>query len=288
MKWMKRLMLAVVFLAVLAGVLAAVGWKMLHGRPSWYARAAVSPQERAAAAERAERQLQRLLSEAQTAQHQQKLAAAATAPVTQPAGALQLVLTEDEINAFFDKWDHSYGWSRRYRNYLSDPQIILHDGHIILAADVKQMDLLVSVHFEPLLENGKLRLRVVNVLGGQLPMPQAVWGQYQERLERVVRETLPQLQKRAAIGPDGANTDAVSAAMGELLAHVLADEPAEPVIFLPYSVKHGDRYLPVRLTGISIEDKTLTLTGEPVPPSQRAALLDQIKAPLSTGTASTQ
>jgi len=282
MKWVKRLLLAMVFVIVLAAVLAAVGWKMLHGTPAWAIRRIVlSPQQRAAAAERAERQIQLLMSQAQDAQHQQAVAARAATSTssTQPAGALQLVLSEDELNAFFDKWDKSFGWSRRYDRYIADPQIVLHDHHIILAADVKEMGMLVSVHFEPVLENEKLRLRVVNVLGGQLPLPQAVWGGYRQKLEQSLREKIPQWRAGAKIGPDGANGDAVYVAMAELLAHVLNDEPAEPFIFVPYSARHADRYLPVRLTDVSIDNQTLTLTGEPVPPPQRAALLEQILSP---------
>ena len=71
--------------------------------------------------------------------------------------------------------------------------------------------MLVSAHFEPVLENEKLRLRVVNVLGGQLPLPQALWGGYRQKLEQSLREKIPQWQARATIGPDGANRDAVGA-----------------------------------------------------------------------------
>jgi hypothetical protein len=249
----------------------------------------LSPQERAAAAERAERQFQRMLSQAQDAQHRQAVAAhpdGSGSAATQPASALQLTLNEDELNAFFEKWDNAFGWSRRYDRYINDPQIVLHDHHIILAANVKEMGLLVSVHFEPALENGKLSLRVVNVLGGQLPLPQAMWGGYRQKLLHSLKEKIPQWQAGAHIGPDGANSDAVYTAMAQMLAHVLNDEPAEPFIFVPYSVQHSNWYLPVRLTDVAIENKTLTLTGDPVPPGERAGLMERIMAPAVAGDGS--
>src|SRR5437588_10482599 len=101
MKWMKRLLLAVVFLVVFAAALGFAGWKMLHGKPAWYLRKKQDPQAQAAAAERADRQIQSVLSWAQTAQRNQAHPDATGAATTQPDERQDLALTEAELTALF-------------------------------------------------------------------------------------------------------------------------------------------------------------------------------------------
>src|SRR5437763_6479248 len=116
MKWIKRLLLAVVFLVVFAAVLGIAGWKMLHGKPSWYLRKKQDPQAQAAAAERADRQIQSVLSWAQTAQRNQAHPDVAGAATTQPGDRHEIAFTEDELNAFFAKWDKKFQVSEKYKN----------------------------------------------------------------------------------------------------------------------------------------------------------------------------
>src|SRR6202035_5883966 len=107
MKWLKRLLLLVMFVGIVVGVIAAGGWWMSRRVPAWYARRHASPQETAAAAHRAERPAQRTVS---WAQDQQAFADSSKVgpPSTQPSKTLQIALTEDELNGFFQKWDNSF------------------------------------------------------------------------------------------------------------------------------------------------------------------------------------
>jgi hypothetical protein len=70
------------------------------------------------------------------------------------------------------------------------------------------------------------------------------------------------------------NIDAVSAGLTEALLRVLHDEPAEPVIFLPVA---GHGAVPARLTDVSVQDQTLSLTVRPMTPAERAAFLARVK-----------
>lgn len=271
MKWLKRLLLLVVFLVVFAGALALAAWWLARGTPEWYGRNRSTPQQLAAAAQRAELEVQRTLSWASDQAHHPPSS-------TQPAQTFQITLTEDELNAFFQKWDNAFGWSDRYAGYLSDPQIVIQNGKLILAATVKDTNSVISIEFAPRLENGKLDLPVTRVLAGRLPLPQSFWDRYRQRLEAAMQSRLPEWQQRANITPDGkANEDTVAAAMSELLLDGLNDRPAEPVLFLPYDIRQNRKSLPVKLNDVQIAGKALMLTVQPMTGPQRQALLAHIR-----------
>lgn len=281
MKWAKRLLLLVVFVGVFAGVIGAAGWWMSKRQPDWYARRHASPQETAAAAHRAEREVQRTLS---WAEDQQAYTDSSQhgAPSTRPAKTFTISLTEDELNGFFQKWDAAFGWSRNYSQFFSDPQIVLQDGKLILAATAKEMGTVISIVFAPRLEAGKLQMPVDQVLAGRLPLPQSFWDRYRVMLTDRLEKPLPQWQSGAQIRPNGtANSDTVSAAMSELLVNILNDHPAEPVLFLPYDVTNGRHSLPVKVINVVIANKTLTLEVQPLTPAERKDLLESIRAPLA-------
>jgi hypothetical protein len=280
MKWLKRLILLAVFLGVFAGVLGAVGWWMSRRAPTWYAHRHKSAQETAAAAARAEREVQRTLGWAQDQQAYADSTHHGGPPSTRPARVLRIALSEDELNGFFQKWDQEFHWSEQFKQYLSDPQIVLHNGRLILAATAREMGTVVSIVFAPSLKDGKLDMPVEQVLAGRLPLPQGVWNRYRSPLEARINDALPDWQAGAEIRPNGtANTDAVAAAMGELLVDLLNNHPAQAVLFLPYDMSNNRRSLPVKLTGVEIANKTLTLTVEPLTADERESLLTTIRTP---------
>ncbi|HEY2586636.1 MAG TPA: hypothetical protein VGI81_12805 [Tepidisphaeraceae bacterium] len=280
MKWLKRLILLVVFLGVFAGVLGAAGWWLSRRAPAWYALRHRSPQETAADAARAEREVRRTLGWAQDQQAYADSTRYGGPPSTRPAKTLHIALTEDELNGFFQKWDREFHWSEQCQQYIADPQIVLHNDRLILAATAKEMGTVVSIVFTPQLEHGKLNMPVEQVLAGRLPLPQAMWNRYRAPLEDRIGEDLPVWQEGAQIQPNGsANSDAVAAAMGELLIDILNNHPASPVLFLPYDLSNSRHSLPVKLTSVQIADKTLTLTVEPLGPDERQALLTTIRTP---------
>ena len=99
MKWVRRLLVVAVFAGVLAGVIGAAGWWMSKSEPAWYAHRHASPQETAAAAHRAEREVQRTLSWAEDQQAYTDSTQHA-APSTRPTKTLTISLTEDEREWF--------------------------------------------------------------------------------------------------------------------------------------------------------------------------------------------
>lgn len=284
MRWAKSLLRILAAVVVLGAVMLAVAWAMLRGTPSWYPQAEIDPAVRQAAAARAENELQKTIDWAAARQAEERArlhagTAASTKPSTTPARrALTVRFTEQELNAAFEKWGTAYGWQDKYGDYITDPRIVLYDGKIIFAGLAKTMNTLVSLHFEPRVdERGRLQFDLVGVYGGRLPLPQSAFDGYREKLERRVQDSLPALQQGAKIAPDGsANDKAVAATLARLLLRILDRKPDEAVLFL--AANQGTR-VPVKLTDVKTEGKSIALTVELLDAAERAALLERIKEP---------
>ena len=291
MKWLKSLLRILTAVAVVLVVAAGVAWYLARSNPSWYPGPVVEdPAALQAAAVRAENELKRTIdwAAAQQAQERARLHAAggrpATNPNTRPTTAtsrpsLTVTFTEQELNASFNKWGHAYGLSEKYGQYIRDPRVVVHDGRIIVAGTVESLGTLVSLHFEPKIDDrGRLNFELARVLGGRLPLPESAFNGYRKQIEEKLRASLPPLQRAARIAPDGgANDKAVSATMAKLLLRILTRKPEEAVIFLP--ANQGTQ-VPVKLTAVDVQGKTVAMTVEVMTPEERAALLERIKQPL--------
>ena len=289
MKWIKRLVVFTVGLVLVLGLAAAgMYYFAVRGTPEWWQRPKVSAEEQAAAANRADQKIMQTLSEVREMDAAARAEGAPADPddrrpvATQPARKLKVTFTEGELNGFFNKWDRLYRLTETYKAHLTDPGVVLHEGRLLVAGDSPKYGTVLSLHFDAkLTDAGKLDLRLSKALMGRLP---AGWAL--ENYRKVVRDKLisklPELQRKAELRADGsANSEAVLAAMAKLFLHVLANEPGEPVLFLPLSEQ--DRSLPVKLTDIEIKDKNLTLTVMPLNRTERAALLERIREPHEAG-----
>lgn len=290
MKWVKRLVGFAVGLAVVLGLAALAMYHFgVRGTPDWWQRPQVSAAEQAAAANRADRKIMETLSvvrEMDAASRAGGVGADATdkrPSATQPSKPIQVTFTEGELNGFFNKWDRLYGWTQRYKDRVSNPGIVIHDGRIVVAGDSKELGTVISVHLEPRLnDKGRLNLVLSKVLAGRLPIPQGFFDQYRTSGRQRIAEALPVWQERAQLRPDGsANGEAMTAAMGKLFLNALANEPGEAVLFLPLAER--DRSLPVKLTDVTVKDKNLTLTVMPLNREERADLLKRIREPVGDG-----
>ncbi|MCC7351951.1 MAG: hypothetical protein IT446_15430 [Phycisphaerales bacterium] len=277
MKWFKRILLIIAIL--LTGVLAVLGasYYLMKGIPEWYHPRHQTAQQRDIAARSAEQKLADVQNWAADA-HAAEIRARSGRPTTTATSAT-VTFTEDELNAFFYKWAEFYHFQDRYGQYLSEPVLVLQDNRLILAAQAQKLDAVVSFHFEPSIdEQGRLHLKLVRVLAGRLPMPDALWSSQKSRLERSIKAHLPHWQLDANIDPAGiANDDAVMAGMGKLILHLLNNQPSQAVIFLPIIQNAGIRKVPVRLLDVSIAPHALTLTVDRLTSSERTEYLQQLR-----------
>jgi uncharacterized protein YpmS len=274
-KWMKRSLLVVgIALTLLLAVVLAGLW-LIRAEPTFYRRVTLTPEQFEAAAQRATNKLATIQNQAARLH----ASPAATRNAVASGEEITVSFTADELNAFFDKWSNFQNWKAGYQRYIEDPVVILQDGRIILAARVKELNTVASLHFAPRIdERGQLNLELARVLGGRLPLPAAVISGYEDRVTSALRRNLPAWQANAAIDNSGAaNPSAISASAAKLLFHVLAHEPAEPVLYLPIMAQKGS--VPVRIKNVRIENETLTLTVRPMSRDQQQALLESIRDP---------
>ena len=210
----------------------------------------------------------------------------ATSETTRQADPFTVSFTQRELNALGDDWRGE--WEHRFEETLNDPVIILREDRIILAGTMTDLGAVASLHLFPRIdEQGQLLLTLESLRAGRLPMPEMLWAAQRDKLVAELRRRLPDWQRDAQIEPNGVvNADAVAAHLSKLLFDVLARRPREPVLFIP--VKDEGRAVPVRLTAVQVTEGELTLTVESMTADERTALLDRIREPAPTLTASAQ
>jgi len=270
------MLLVALFLSVLALAVGGSSWWLSRGEPEWYQPKQTDPKELAAASDRAEKQIERTLSWAQDQQVYTATHAAGVKAPAEPTRSTDIKFSQTELNGFFQKWDTTFGWSHSYSAYVDDPMVVLRDEKLLFAGRVKELGAVVSVELWPRLENDQLRISVTRVLAGRLPLPRALWSRYITALSNTVEGNLDNWRSFAEITPRGANTSAVSAAMGELLIDALHDQPSSPVLFLP--IAGSSRGLPVQITGVSIDNETLSLTVRSLSIDEQKLLLAHIRS----------
>jgi hypothetical protein len=206
-----------------------------------------------------------------------------TMPTTsESSGPITIALSEEEINSFFVTWNPRFHWKEKISGFAQDPVLLIEDHELILAATVNGWDAVISLHLLPRLENGKLHISITEVTAGTLALPQSAYAGYLNKLVNLTEKKLPLERKEAEINPRGwTNGATVAAAMSELLIHTLHDEPAEPVLFVPEKIGHDSRSLPMLVTGVSVADKVLTVTLQPMTADQRQALLLHIRGEMT-------
>jgi uncharacterized protein YpmS len=191
--------------------------------------------------------------------------------------SIDVSFSDDELNAFFEKWANYANWKSNYDRYVEDPLVIIEADRLVLAGQVKDLDAVVSLEFDPQIDaKGKLDLRLERVLAGRLPLPDLFIQSYKDRLTADLGANLPRWRERAAIDSDGAaNSELISASMARLFIHALDHTPADPVLFLPLVERRAN--VPVRVCAVRVEDHNVTMTVLPLDAKERAALLQRIK-----------
>lgn len=293
MKFLKRLTRILVLVLFFGAIGVGVMHHLSKRTPTGYAPTQLTADERAAAAWRLEHQkMPQLLNmatesqaKASAAVRAQARGASLPAGTTQPLSAVTVSFTQDEINSSLWKWSEPY--KSDYERYLTGPYVSLEEGAVVLMGTVPEFGRVASAYFEPKLdEQGMLRCDLTSLKVGSLPLPESLLSKKRAKLEEALKAQLPQWQNRAKIDPTGiANSDANAAALGKLVLQILNHQPSPAVIFLAKDFPNHSRTIPVRLTNVTVEKGALTITVQPMDATERAALLDQIRAPQQSASA---
>lgn len=278
----QRLKLILLLFALAMVCIALAGYTLLKGRPTYYVLISLTPEQREAAAQRAEDTINRMQNLAARVRAAE-IRASTNPTENQDKEATTFSFTQDELNSIFNKWSEKFGWPEMYARYVEQPIIILQPGRVILAGQVKvrQIDSVVSFHFEPKVdEKGQLDLNLTSVRGGNLPLPKdMLMSPLRERMISELQRRVPAWQSKAKIDPHGgANDDTMKLQLSQMLIALLQQKSADSVLFLP--VFQENRRVPAHLSDVKIEDQKLTFTVIPMDPAQRDALLTHLKEPV--------
>lgn len=292
MKWIKRILLLIAIVIVMAIVLSACSYWMLRREPEWFVKPNLTPEMRQAAAARVQHQFSRVGEMAANlrtyeARRQKALREGTTLPADQVPGPITVKLTQDELNAFYTTHAKFKGWDEDLARYVTDPQIVLQNDRLIIAGRVPELQgIIVSMHFAPSVDiDGRLHLDLVRILGGKLPLPDAMVGKYRQKLEQSLMRNLPRWQRLAKMDANGLpNEPAVSAAMAKLLLNSIHQQPADPTVFLPLSTRQT-QYIPVKLTAAKATKGEIEFTLAPLSESQRSAVIEKVREPIRVKTA---
>lgn len=282
----RKLKLILLLLALALVSVALLGFTLLKGTPDYYILLDLSPEQRDAAAQRAEDTITRMQNLAAAARGAE--IRASTNPSARPVReGTTFSFTQDELNSLFAKWSDKFGWRETYGRYLENPIIILQDNRVILAGRVRvrNIDSVVSFRFEPRIdEKHDLDLNLEGVRAGNLPVPQdMLFAPFRDRFRQELESRVPRWQQNVKIDSHGgANDDTMKVALAHLFMNVLQEKPADNVIFLP--VFQDNRRVPVSLSDVQVTDKQVTFTVVPMDAQERTKLIEHLKEPIDFST----
>lgn len=281
--WLKRALLglAALFIIVIGGTMTVA--YMTGTKPSWYRTGVLDRETLAKNYNSALTKLGNMQNWAQAQNnwpHQSTRPRVATDPTTAPATSQTITLTEDELNAVLSTQEQTL--LERYGHAISDPQIAIHEGHIVLAVTHKGSGRVISLHVKPRLDaEGMFTLSADTLMAGKIPVPRALWSSYTDQVRDMLSIKLEHAREQAIIEADGTgNEPAVISAMSRLVLNSLQDKASDPVLFLPPDLtKLGTGY-PVKIVDVTVADDSLALTLMPLDSQEQQQLLARLRAPV--------
>ena len=196
----------------------------------------------------------------------------------QPDAPFELELTDAQLNAFFQRWENN-ARQQLLDEYVEDPRLVIRDNQMILVGKVKSMGIILSLIFEPHLDDhGDFQLNLVRVQGGMLAVPDAMWAGKRDSIEQMLARKLPPFQAGASASPDGTvNGDTGSAAINEMLLAVLRSTTSPAIVFVPVETFKLAPSIPVKITAMSMKGHSVKMTGRKMTPDELAGLMKTIK-----------
>ena len=284
MKWIKRFFLFLLVLILGGLAFGATSYWLSRRNPTWYKPLALNSREMDAAAHRAFNKVVALHNMADksaasdSSKQWRQEHGAATLPAVPP---VTITFTQDELTAFIAHWTKLN--SDRIDRYITGPQFGLEEGQIKFACRITELDQIGVLRIEPSIDQkGMLHLEIVSVSAGSLPVPEVLVEKRLTKVEVQLQQWIPGWQRGATINSDGANSDAVKAAMSKLFLHALHHQPSSAVLFMPID---SHKTVPMKLTKVAVGPGSITLTVEPLNDEDRKVALETLREPLDVATA---
>jgi hypothetical protein len=282
MKWLKRLLYLIAFVLLAIIAFALVGIYLYRGTPSWYRPRVATTQQIKDAANSADQKLLDLFSWAASAQARQlRRVHGISSPDDAPLGPKTVTFTEDEVNSFIAAWKNpdKGDLEQRISRYFTDGRVVFDADALILAGQSPAFGALASAEFDPTIDaQGNLNVTLDSIHAGRLPIPQAALAPHLRSLQLLLQQQLNLQRTTVTIDPAlTANASALAASWLRLLLSALNDQPADPILIIPFNIANLHHGLPVKLTAIQIVPGQITLTLTPLAPEDRQALLQRLR-----------
>src|SRR2546423_721795 len=180
MKWIKRIFVFLLILAIGLAALLGTSFYLLHRTPDWYKPLVMDSQEMKAAANRA-------FSKMTAVHNMANEASAATHPDVKP---VTITFTQEELTAFILSWNALN--SDTAERYIKGPQFALRDGQIIFGGQITELGQFGALHLEPSIdEKGLLHLDIIEIRAGQLRVPQSFIENHLTKARTTLEHWLP-------------------------------------------------------------------------------------------------
>ncbi len=284
MKWLRRVLYLTAFVLLAIIAFALVGIHLYRGTPSWYRPRVATTQQIKDAANRADQKLLDLFSWAASAQARQlRRIHGISTPDDTPLSPKTVTFTEDEINSFIASWNNpnKRDLEQRISRYFTDGRVVFDADALILAGQSPAFGALASAEFDPSIDaQGNLSVTLDSIHAGRLPIPQAALAPHLRSLQVLLQQQLNLQRPTVSVDPAlTANASALAASWLRLLLSALNDQPADPILIIPFNITNLRHGLPVKLTAIQIVPGQITLTLTPLSPEDRRPLVDRLQKP---------
>jgi hypothetical protein len=233
--------------------------------PEWYGRQNVNPEQQAAAANTSDQTIADLVSFANDLgaamrRHQRTGEAISIGPKT-------IILTDDQINAFLDKWEHSLrDEGIGLDQYLTGLRVEFLDGRILIAGTIQNesviSDTVISAELGLLLDDqGQIRPSVIRFYDGRLPLPRVLLASPEKQLRERLQWNIENWRRQQHVWPDGlADDNAAAALWASILVAALDGKTVDSVLLLPCDF-HS---VPVRVTALEVVAGEIRFTLAPI------------------------
>jgi len=278
MKWIKPIFRSAAVVLVVLVVLTCVAIHRIHTMPVWYGAPRCTPQQWQEAGRHAKQVFEQTFSWA--ADMQAKVVRARTEGWDSADTSITIVLTEDEINAFYDACDNqaTAALAELVNEFVTNLRITFIDGGVVMSGKPKDSRTILSFVFKPKVDDqGHLDLQLTDILAGTLRIPRVAMRKTLGKFHDDLAGHLATEGPRARIDAYGVvNRAEIAAAYSQLLLNCLADQASDAIVFVPFDAKDLSRALAVRLADIQAGGGKLSVTLRALSPVERESLTQKI------------